>query len=444
MAIRSEFRMPGAFHGEGIHASIFRCPDASSPSSPSSSGYLQPRQAPSDDYGSTKRKRFRDNGARQGLEPLSPTVNPSDTYVMAGQIGTSSGDGSDILGESMFSDSDYRRMLGTKRPRDEMDPDHMIFGPQSLSQQQTPAQGWGSYAAAALGGVVGRIWQFCRAGSFNGFHAGGGRGYDLRPSVEEDASIMQDDSLGHQGAVPGRFPDPSEWSGRFSELATTHSRSPTPTGPATKRRQTAATDDLGKNWVMVKDPDGRRSPKSEMPSRVSTPRNRNQGPAVTTGRRINTPASRRSVGGRLSMASTPTPAIERPVSSASFASQRSPSPVKNINPPPVTLTTPKTHSARRHRPHASSPASPLHRRSGSGASTASSRVPQDDGNLDSSPRLDDEARKLAARRRREDANADVRMNAFSKTIQDMIRQGQEALATTVEVEGDGGWENDDD
>lgn len=64
------------------------------------------------------------------------------------------------------------------------------------------------------------------------------------------------------------------------------------------------------------------------------------------------------------------------------------------------------------------------------------------GSFEASPRLDPEAKKLAARRKREDDYADVRINAFNKTLQDMIRQGQEALATKVSVEGDGGWEDE--
>ncbi len=61
----------------------------------------------------------------------------------------------------------------------------------------------------------------------------------------------------------------------------------------------------------------------------------------------------------------------------------------------------------------------------------------------SSPRLDPEAKKLAARRKRDDDYTDVRMNAFNKTLQDMIRQGQEALATKVSIEGEGAWVDED-
>jgi hypothetical protein len=68
---------------------------------------------------------------------------------------------------------------------------------------------------------------------------------------------------------------------------------------------------------------------------------------------------------------------------------------------------------------------------------------------DASPRLSAEAKKLAARRRREDDEADYRMSALNKQLQDMIKQGKEALGTRIEVDMDvdvdavGGWEDED-
>jgi hypothetical protein len=76
-----------------------------------------------------------------------------------------------------------------------------------------------------------------------------------------------------------------------------------------------------------------------------------------------------------------------------------------------------------------------HRRSNSNASVASGR-----GSAEASPRLTAEAKHLAARRKMEERDADVRINAFNKQLQDMIRQGREALGTTIEVEGN--WDDD--
>ena len=75
------------------------------------------------------------------------------------------------------------------------------------------------------------------------------------------------------------------------------------------------------------------------------------------------------------------------------------------------------------------------------------------------PRLDPEAQRLAARRLQAEREADLRINDFNAKLQQMIRQGREALGTSVEVDvlggagagvgaggygdGDGdGWEDD--
>lgn len=178
-----------------------------------------------------------------------------------------------------------------------------------------------------------------------------------------------------------------------------------------------------------------------------SPRNRNHAPSVTTGRRISTPAPRLPVPGRRSNASvasaastsTATVSEARPSSSASYAPARSPSPSKMpAASPSSSLPTPKPHSVRRHRPSFTGASG--HSRNQSNASNASTRIPED---LDSSPRLDKEAKKLAARRRKEDNETDVRISAFNKQLQDMIRQGKEALGTSVEIDGGDSWEDDE-
>jgi hypothetical protein len=65
--------------------------------------------------------------------------------------------------------------------------------------------------------------------------------------------------------------------------------------------------------------------------------------------------------------------------------------------------------------------------------------------VDASPRLDAEAKHLAQKKMAAERDADVRMEAFNKRLMAMIRQGKEALGTTVEVEmdGGGGWEDEE-
>jgi hypothetical protein len=75
---------------------------------------------------------------------------------------------------------------------------------------------------------------------------------------------------------------------------------------------------------------------------------------------------------------------------------------------------------------------------GAGASAPTGSAP-----VDASPRLDPEAKHLAAKRAMEERNADLRMSALNKQLQDMIRQGKEALGTTIVIDSTGGeWEDE--
>jgi hypothetical protein len=65
-----------------------------------------------------------------------------------------------------------------------------------------------------------------------------------------------------------------------------------------------------------------------------------------------------------------------------------------------------------------------------------------------SPRLSAEAKELAAKKMAAERDADAKMEAFNRRLMDMIRQGKEALGTTVEVEMEfgaptAGWEDDE-
>ena len=89
-----------------------------------------------------------------------------------------------------------------------------------------------------------------------------------------------------------------------------------------------------------------------------------------------------------------------------------------------------------------------HRRNHSTASAASAAsgrtsMRKRDSTVEDSPRLDMEAKFLAAKRQHEDKEADARINDFNARLKEMIRQGKEALGTKVEVEGDfDDWEDD--
>ena len=515
MTLHSSVHVPGAFQDDapahGFHPDLFRPPIGSPVSPASSSGYLPPvgsRSTTSNANGDnhSKRKRYNEDAPRSRAfprdidaysdrfdqassydgtifnTPAGSRALAAHTYTLAGQLDTTPGGeplsaaGDDALGESMYSDSNYRRALGSKRRRDEVDSEPA--GPTPLFRLPaqgpvSPPRGWGSFAADTLGGVFGRVWHFCRAGgTFKGFYAGGGEGFAVKPPGAgggggewEGGQGPADEEGDDAHRIPGRFPASQfdfERESAFGHMGES-SRASTPPRSGVKRRQTEHRDDLGRNWVIVNDarsPTEVSSPRRPPPNR-SSPRNRNQGPSMATRRRINTPTGRLSSTPRASLPrqssyfpdaeddDIPSP-LPQPASSASFAHSRSPSPSKPAA--QLAAAAPRLSMSTSHRRHtASAQASPRagHRRNHSGASAASPRgaaaaAEHHDGDGDAtaaSPRLDAEARQLAARRQRQDRVADVRISAFNKQLQDMIRQGKEALGTTVEVDGgDGGWE----
>ena len=508
------FHMPGSFHNEASHPAIFR-----PPTSPSGSGYISnhnpnpsssTRPTPSYDTASKRKRKVADRDepmtagsifAGRGLSDgnsraLAGRRFSEGKYALAGQIsapGAVTSD-SEILGESAHSESDFRRALGPNRVRDDDDMDTGTLGSTPLFNfptEPTPTRGWGSAALGTLGGVVGKLWEFCTTNAFKGFYAGGGSGFQVNSAgaVQEVHVTINGSMFTEEGhRFPGCYPDADAPAAQIEEEAYDfESRASTPVGPSAKRRQTENKDDLGRNWVMVKEP--RRS----TPKRYSTPskpasRNRNQGPSLATRRRIETPQGRASIG-----TASPTPRrstasrqsfVEMPpsqphfTSQASYASSRSPSPSKHS----ASLSQPSGfqpgHSRRRSNV-VNSPSTPTlsHRRTTSNASTASPRPstmntrpstltqssrtstshsrtssfmpraslagnPVAEEAVDHSPRLDAEAKKLAAKRHRQEKKHDVQMDDFNQRLQDMIRQGKEALGTRIDVDEDEAWDEE--
>ncbi|KAG6037599.1 hypothetical protein E4U40_004658 [Claviceps sp. LM458 group G5] len=503
MTLSSGFHMPGAFNADGIlYQGLFRPPASSA----SSSAYLPPTRS-SAETSTPKRKRVRDDWRQTELatkiqndsfldyDELNANtflVTPVSRYsapngracTIAGQLGTP-GCGladSDVLGDSVFSDKDYRRALGSKRPRDSIDGEsNSLFS--SSQHPYSQSSRWSSLALSTLGGVVGKVWEFCKAGAFKGFHAGGNKGGGGGPEkrVSAPGGSMTDwpwhpnndyDGLVDHQHIPGHFPEGNCYNrGDVISDSKIGSGASTPSTPAAKRRQTAPMDELGRSWVMVQHQErvgesgGTRRARG-MPPNKSPSRHRNQGPSAVTGRRISTPNQRRAPGRPVAGAGTyrasPQPTSLYPTisqhsawdaplssSSASFASPRCASPMKLsslASPMAASLGSPTPAMSRGHsrrRSNAGSQSKFTHKRTHSNASTASSRGTVDD--VDNSPRLTPEAKQLAARRYQEERDADVRIAAFNKQLQDMIRLGKEALGTRIEVDGEfaeeGGWED---
>ncbi|CAI4214934.1 unnamed protein product [Parascedosporium putredinis] len=256
MTYSTQFHIPGSFVDHpvavsGAYPDVFRPP--TSPSA-SSSAFL----AKSATVGLTgadslvanhaaKRKRgperdTRENTPARDWNGATSTWDgdASRRYMLAGQLDTpGSGRPSAVveagginvgrggvdegaaMEESVYSDVGYRRALAPDYDT-MMDSPSGLFGPIAMPQPPTPSSaGWSRFALGAIGGVVGKVWEFCKAGAFKGFIAGGGKG------------------------VPAFATTPDS----------------TPSRPAAKRRQVREVrneDDLGRNWVIVGDPTGER------------------------------------------------------------------------------------------------------------------------------------------------------------------------------------------
>lgn len=505
--------MPGAFHPEsanggtfssGVHPGMFRTPISPSPTSSLYLGTATGNMyvdAPTP-TSNVKRKR---HIPRESTPLHDWAMSTSDAglnadhyedkyeagrfnregerrYVLAGQMDTPNGvapaDIKQAMEDSVYSDIDYRRGLGSKRAHNDF-----FESPNSrysaVARQQN--NGWGSFALSTIGGVVGKVFQFCKTGVFRGFYAGGGTGYEIgapsTPSRQLSSSNGQVWCNEHDiptlpgfdmSATPGGFPQ-SDYAPFQFERGTPESTPP----PAAKRRHIndGTPGDELRNWVMVKEPVEKARPQSRASMAPTGYAPQQQAYPPVLRRRISKPVSRvstpsfaRRESSRISHASSAPLSNREP---ASFASPRSQSPAPSYAPSRIPVPsrpqTPNLSPTRLSQqpsliPSPSVLAKRGHRRNhsmASNASAASGRATRTSrrGSVqelfeDNSPRLDPEAKHLAARRMQEEMETDIKMDDFSARIRDMIRQGKEALGTTVEVE-DGGegrdvdiWEDD--
>ncbi len=577
MSFGPQVVMPGAFHSEasstpkdgagslsGVHPGIFRQPVSPSPSTSAylgrSTGSLysdtctpgpnakRKRQTireptPLNDWTFTGDSGFSMYNVAEGRKPDLGSRKISGgkrRYVLAGQISTPSAwpkEFGDSMEDSVYSDVDYRRALGSKRPYAEFD--------SPLSSKNTSADlprqyGWSTFAIQTIGGVVSKVWEFCKEGAFRGFIAGGGKGYEIQqpPTLSEQQRHLRAAGSTGGGQVwcnehdiptlpsyeqvprptPARassaFPQ-SDYSPYYYERETPESTATPP--PAAKRRQIhdgrTPKDELRRNWVVVNSNNNNKNNDDDEPgagaasnstintnkrpsslaSRAPTGYYNPQRPPIAAPQRRrpnnnNKPVNRLDPPGfnrRQSTQASPATAASTAREPASYASPRSSAtsvaPVPQLRsqhehehqhqhrrspsriPVPVLgerPQTPRSAGDSRGSPYAPSPsriASPSpspyaqgggggghgHRRMQSAAAASPATTTglglglrKRDSAMsleDSSPRLDREAKKLAARRLQAEREADLRINDFNARLREMIRQGKEALGTSVEV-----------
>lgn len=323
----------------------------------------------------------------------SPAPFVNTQYRLAGGLDTPTAalSQSVIFGENALSPNLVPRGGSRSVHRGISDEDYFTSIPSALSREangrprlhanHVTNDGWGRTMYGVIG-AAGKVWKFCKSNAFRGFYAGKGRGYALTPSVHpanDESRLWHDmdekDSTPSRReeliSIPGRFPED------FIEDYMTQDHT-TPPRAAKKIQRSKGEGDMRENWVMI----GRSpisSPREGSPIRLSNrkmPPSSASGrrPVTRTGRRIVLPANRPSL---TSQAGSPGMRSDRP---ASFAPTRSPA------------TTPKHESP-----------------------------------------VSADVQRHAARIRRRELEEDANLKRFNQQLKAMIRQGKEALRTTVEV-----------
>jgi hypothetical protein len=327
------------------------------------------------------------------------------------------------VGGSVYSDIGYRRELSGddkvkglfgEQSSYESFPfelDRESDGRPSLGRKNSGREAWTKTALEVVGGVVGKVWEFCKTSAFRGFHAGGGAKYTVNNTspTHFTVDISERDSFWESERVtttwgfekestplPGQFPE-EEFIADYMDRATPEN---TPPRPA-KRRQVSHhnEDEIAKNWVVVPPNTTPSKPQPKSPARYSLPTASSANRRSVAGR----PASRagaigmgarRSMVPRVSHAGSPALHTNH---GASFASPRSPGASKIPRASPIRGT----------------PSSVK-------ADSAAAK----------------EAQRWAAQRKKEEREADESIRRLDAQLKAMIREGKEALGTKIEVEMD--------
>jgi hypothetical protein len=374
-----------------------------------------------------------------GDAPGSPIPFVNTNYILAGGLdtpGLAASKAEDAAESEYFSDVGYRRglsddtklqgLLGEDNTYQRFAPmcydkePHIRPGPRACpryhsggSRNRTALEVFGG----VFGGVVGKVWEFCKTSAFKGFHAGGGTGYTItattdpiHPSIEE-ATFWETDWETDKNAttsgmfdkesttLPGLFPE-EDFIADYMDRVTPEGTPPR----AGKRRQVWNDgDELAKNWVVVPPTPSVHTPsksQSRGPARFSLPTASSASRRVLAGKTASRAGGAVSLGPRRPMLQSRvshagSPALQTK-SGASFASPRSPGGNKSPKVRPITglkMT------------NADSPAAK-------------------------------EAQRWAVLKRKEEREADESIRRLDAQLKAMIREGKEALGTRVEVEVD--------
>ncbi|KIX02506.1 uncharacterized protein Z518_08447 [Rhinocladiella mackenziei CBS 650.93] len=288
-------------------------------------------------------------------------------------------------------------------------------------------KGWGKTMWALTGGIAGKVFNFCWSNTFRGFYAGGGNGYQFdlgTPDVASRAWTEVDttnDVFHHdykaplrreQSPVPGGFPEDADFIDDYmSNPVAGHQRNhATPTMNSDQDPSST----LRASWVVL---DG---PQTE--SRETSPVRKK---ARTSTANLHTRSTARHVNSQSHVHARKSP--RSPM--ASYASPRNSLNYNVTSQPRQSLPAVRSDV---HRPD-SIPNNHHPKRPSSRASLASPRR-QSAHHVTSSTPPSPAVRKFEQKMRRKEARQDQTMNRFNAQLQAMIREGQQALGSKVEVE----------
>lgn len=351
----------------------------------------------------------RDTGSREHADTISsstcslrasPAPLANMKYRLAGGLDTPTAAALAYSDDSrQDSERSFRRTWsssGTKR-----DGQGPILRMQGLEREgngrKRPRQGiefstesWPGYMFRLAGGIAGKVWEFCREGTFKGFAAGGGSAYDMGGSTPRRVGTHQTSTpepppvaiVPPERAstpVPGSFPAEGFETIDYNTEEEEYSR------PA-KRLQTSQAGD----WVVV-DTNNCATPDRLLDTGSSPRRLSGQRSFLPRPVSSNSPGGRtRASSSRMSSTAQVTPVHNgrTRIRTASFAPTRS----------PVTSSTKIATQSQ------SSPSAQLQR--------------------------------FATRRKREERENNIRMRDFNQQLESLIKSGQQALASKIEVEDD--------
>ncbi|KLJ11188.1 hypothetical protein EMPG_13519 [Blastomyces silverae] len=263
--------------------------------------------------------------------------------------------------------------------------------------------GWGSTVVKIVGGVAGKVWDFCWSGPFRGFYAGGGQGYHMGSEPQQPPPPLQPHSPVEE---PNAWQNVCEKDDVFSSsggrqdggIATVPGHFPVDSFHNNPRVFHNDHDELQGNWVLVRNATKAKDTQEDDMSPSST----HPSSARKIPRKSNSVTPRRVAVGRLAKRqSVLTPA--RPSSSSSSS---------------------------HHHPH-------HHQLSSSHGKVSYEPVKSSSPAKYGSSPASIEAQRLAARAKRREREEDASIRRLNQQLKAMIKEGKEALGTTIEIEDDG-------